>query len=173
LDDPLSLVALNPSTLSPQAGFLIGISAAAGFGWWKKLPLRPTLDALALGLAVFMIAWGGAHLLSGDAFGAPTDLPWAIYLWDENRHPSQMYEIILAIGVLLVALRRPFDRPGAGLNFLFVISLSGIARLYLEAFRGDSLLWVGGLRAAQVVSLGVILVCLYLMKAWVLSPQKK
>lgn len=173
LDDPLSLVALNPSTLSPQAGLFIGIATAVGYGWWKNLPPRPTLDALAPGLAVFMVAWGFAHLLSGDAFGSPTELPWAIFLWDENRHPTQIYEIILAIGVLLAVWKRPFYRPGAGLNFLLVVALSSASRLFLEAFRGDSLIWVSGLRAAQVVSLGILLVCLYLMKAWALSLQKK
>jgi len=173
IDDPLSLVALNPSTLSPQAGLVIGVIAAVGFGWWKKLHLRPALDALAPGLAAFMIALGVAHLLSGDAFGAPTNLPWAVYLWDEMRHPTQVYEIILATAVFLAVWKRPFGRPGAGLNFLLAVALSSAARLFLEALRGDSLLWVGGLRAGQVVSLGVVLLCLWLIRVWVLSPQKK
>lgn len=173
LDDPLSLVALNPSTLSPQAGLLLGIAAAVGYGWWKKLPLRPTLDTIAPGLAIFMIGFGVAHILSGDAFGSPTELPWAIYLWDENRHPTQIYEIVLAIGILFAVWKRPFSRMGAGLNFLVAVSLTSASRLFLEAFRGDSLLWVGGLRAAQVASLGILLICLYMIRVWVLSPQKK
>lgn len=173
LDDPLGLVALNPGTLSPGDGLVIGLLAALIYGWRVKLPLRPTLDALAPGLAAFMIAFGAAHLLSGDAFGAPTELPWAVYLWDEYRHPTQIYEIILAVGVFLVVWKRPFGRPGAGLNFLVAVSLTSASRLFLEAVRGDSLLWVGGTRAAQVVSLGILLVSLYLMRVWALSPQKK
>lgn len=173
LDDPLSLVAFNPNTLAPQEGLAIGVIAAVSYGWWKKLPLRPTLDALAPGLATFMIAWGVAHLLSGDAFGAPTKLPWAIYLWDEYRHPAQVYEILLAIGIFLAVRRRPLGRLGTGLNFLLAVALTGISRLFLEAFRGDSLLWGGGIRAAQVVSLAILLLCLWWMRVWVQPPQKE
>ncbi|MBG7610128.1 MAG: prolipoprotein diacylglyceryl transferase [Anaerolineae bacterium] len=173
LDDPLSLVALNFNTLSPQGGLIIGLLAAAIYGWRVQLPLRTTLDALAPGLAAFMIAWGIAHLLSGAAFGSPTDLPWAIYLWEANRHPTQIYEIVLAIAVFLVVRKRPLDRPGTGLNFLLTVALLSSSRLFLEAFRGDSLLWVDGIRTAQVVSLGILLICLWLIKASILPPHKK
>ena len=90
LDNPLSLLALNVNTLAGSDGLLIGLVVAALYGRRKKLLLRPTLDALAPGLATFMVALGVSHLLSGDAFGASADLPWSIYLWNEYRHPSQV-----------------------------------------------------------------------------------
>lgn len=118
LANPLSLLALTPNTLLPEWGLVIGIAVAVLFGRRKKLPLRPTLDALAPGLAAFMIAFAVAHFLGGDAFGAPAQLPWAIYLWDDYRHPSQLYEAIAATIILVVVWRRPLVQPGGGLNFL-------------------------------------------------------
>jgi len=166
LANPLGLLALTPATLSPNAGLVTGLAVAALFGWRKKLPLRPTLDALAPGLAAFMVALGVAHLMSGDAFGAPAQLPWSIYLWDDYRHPSQIYETIAALVVFAVAWKRPLGQPGDGINFLLVVALSAAARVWLEAFRGDSVIWPGGFRAAQVVGVVVLAAALWLMKAW-------
>lgn len=62
--------------------------------------------------------------------------------------------------------------PERGLNFLLVVALSAGARVFLEAFRGDSLIWAGGFRAAQVVGLAVLAGSLWLMRSWS-RPQTK
>ena len=165
LDNPLSLLAITPATLSPTAGLFIGLAAAALLGWRKRLPLRPTLDALAPGLAAFLVALGVAHFLSGDAFGAPTTLPWAIYLWDDARHPSQIYETLAALAIFILAWKHPLG-IGQGRNFLLVVALSAAARVFLDAVRGDSLIWAGGFRAAQVVGVTVLATALWLMRRW-------
>lgn len=171
LDDPLSLVSLNPNTLTPSGGLVIGVGVAILYGWRKKLPLRPTLDALTSGLALFMVFFAVAHFLSGEAFGAPADVPWAISLWDAYRHPTQVYEFIAALGVFAVVWRWPPGIPGSGLNFLMFLALTAASRLFLEAFRGDSLLLVGGIRAAQVVSLAILLGSLWLLHTWALPGR--
>jgi phosphatidylglycerol:prolipoprotein diacylglycerol transferase len=102
MSQPMSLFALTPTTLSPSAGFVIGLVTFVIIFQFKELPVKPSLDALAPGLAFFMLFVGLAHILSGDAYGAPTSVPWAIRLWNENRHPSQFYEMFLALVVFLV-----------------------------------------------------------------------
>ncbi len=164
--DPLSLLALTPATLYPEAGLVIGVAAAALYGRRKQLALHATLDALAPAMAVFLVAVGVAHLLSGDAFGAPTGPPWAIYLWDESRHPTQVYEILAALAVFGIAWKRPLGQPGQGIRFLLVVALLPAARVFLEAFRGDSVIWPGGFRAAQLVGLMILATSLWLIKAW-------
>ena len=89
LSNPLSLLALTPTTLSPFMGLIVGSITFVIFIQRKALPIRPTLDALAPGLALFLVFVGLAHILSGDAYGAPASVPWAIRLWNEYRHPSQ------------------------------------------------------------------------------------
>lgn len=156
LDDPLGLLSLNPSTLAVPEGALVGMLAAAGYASRRGLPLWPTLDALTPGLAVFSIAVGFAHLASGDAFGMPTQLPWAIELWGARRHPTQIYELLLGGLMLFSVLELRGRLPARGALFLLWVGLSAASRLFLEAFRGDSLVVLGSLRSAQLISLGVL-----------------
>ncbi|GAB4262616.1 MAG: prolipoprotein diacylglyceryl transferase [Candidatus Promineifilaceae bacterium] len=166
LADPLGIIALDTNTLDATAGLLIGLLAAAAYGLRKKLPLRPTLDILTPGLAVFAIALGLAHLASGDAFGAPTNLPWAIELWDASRHPTQVYEMVLATAVFLLIWKARKSSPFPGFLFLAFVALTAVSRLFLEAFRGDSVLVAGGIRQAQLAALLVLLAALWLMRQW-------
>lgn len=164
LQDPLAVFALTPVTLWPDVGLMTGGVVALVYGQRHHLPLWPTLDALSIGGAAFAVAIALAHLASGNAFGAPASLPWSINLLGAQRHPSQVYEL-LAAGVALAILLR--WRSGASLpgsEFCLFVSLTAAARLVLEAFRGDSLLWFGGVRAAQVISLLVLLAALVLLR---------
>ena len=169
--NPLSLLALTPTTLSPSAGLIVGLIAIAIFFQRYAMPIRPTLDAIAPGLAAFMIFVGVAHILSGDAYGAPTSVPWAIRLWNEYRHPSQFYETFIALTIFLI-IRERFPKPeGAGLNFLLVITLSSASKVFLDAFRGDSVFLTGGFREAQVIALVILAVALYWMRKWMITDS--
>ncbi len=158
--EPLGVFSPNPATLALGPGLLGGLIAMLLDGRRRNLPLWRTLDALAPGLAILGIASGAANLASGAAFGAPAQLPWSITLWEQPRHPTQAYDIVGALAILgiwrLSCARSLFD----GLNFLLVIALSAAARVFLEAFRGDSWIISGGLRGAQVVGLAILALCL-------------
>lgn len=154
--DPLSLFSLNPFTLAPAEGFLIALTVVFVLGLRRHLPLWPTLDTLTPGLAAFAILLGIAHLSSGDAFGAPTSVPWAIELWGAQRHPTQVYEILLATLALAVVWRLRRIRAFPGFPFLAWLALTAAGRLFVEAFRGDSVIIAGGLRGAQLVSLVIL-----------------
>ena len=178
ISNPLGLFSLNTNTLSPEAGLIVGLIVAIVYGQRNKMALRSTLDAFAPGLALFMVTLGVAYILNGNAYGAPTQLPWSIFLWADYRHPSQIYETVFAAGILLIALRKPLGNPGAGLNFWLVIGLSTIARIFLEAFRGDSLIWGEGFRAAQLVALVMLATSIFFLKQWSQSensipPERK
>ena len=111
------------------------------------------------------MAFGLAHLASGLAFGSPTQLPWAIELWGAARHPSQAYEILAAAVILIIlwpGRERIYAWP-SGRYFLSFIALIAGSRLFLEAFRGDSMLTPGGFRLAQVIALLVLVLCLVLV----------
>lgn len=164
--NPLSLLALTPTTLSPSIGLAVGLIMFVVLIQRKGLPTRPTLDSLAPGLALFMAFTGLAHILSGDAFGAPTNVPWAIRLWNEYRHPSQFYETFIALAIFLVIQMRFLKLELAGLNFLLLISLSSTSRVLLESFRGDSIFLPGGFREAQVAALIILAISLYWMRKW-------
>jgi phosphatidylglycerol---prolipoprotein diacylglyceryl transferase len=106
---------------------------------------------IALGPPQALAAFG--TLLGGEALGVPANVPWAIYLLGEYRHPTQLY-YVLAAALTWVGLRmlaRQFPIPGmiaaAGL------ALQGVAWLLIEPLRIDTLRLPGGLPVAQVLGL--------------------
>ena len=166
VSNPFSLFSLNANTLLPEAGLVFGILIAGIYAYRQKLPLRKALDALAPGLASFMIMIGVSHLLSDNAYGAPTRVPWAVYLWSDYRQPTQLYEIFFALVIFTIILSRMIPANAPGLRFIQFIGLSAIARVFIEAFRGDSAILFDGYRTAQVVGLAFLVVCLALLRIW-------
>jgi prolipoprotein diacylglyceryltransferase len=161
LGDPISLLSLNPSTIAPLEGVLTGLLVALIYGQRKGLPLWPTLDALTLPFAVMAVSIGLANLSSGDAFGAPSELPWAIDLWGEARHPSQIYEILIGMAIFLVLYRLQHVNLAPGILFLSWAALAAGGQLFLEAFRGDSVIIFSSVRSAQVISLLILLAVMW------------
>ena len=73
--------------------------------------------------------------------------------------PSQVYETLLAVLILGLVWTDEKERP-PGVVFLRFAALTTGARLFLEAFRGDSVLVFGGLRLAQLAAWGVLVLSL-------------
>jgi len=170
---PISLISLNPGLLDPLSGLASGLLAAIIYGNRKGLPLWSTLDALTPLFAVFIIALAFSHFASGNAFGTETTVPWGIYLWSAKRHPSQIYEALLAILILWKIWPPKGDnkliQKLPGTTFWEFLSLSSGARLFTEAFRGDSTLFLG-LRSIQVLAWAIL--ALSLWKWHTHNPEK-
>jgi len=154
LNKPLEIVSLNAGLFAAWGGVAAGVLAALGYGWRKGLPLWSTLDALTPSLAMMALVIALAHAASGEAFGAPANVPWAIELWGERRHPTQIYEALAAAVILwtIWPRRAAGSEWPAGVRFLMFVALTAAGRLFLEAFRGDSWLLPLGLRGDQVVA---------------------
>lgn len=153
LETPLALFSLNANTLAIAEGVLTGVMAALIYGQRKALPFWRTLDAFTPGLAVMLVSLPLANLASGNGFGAPTALPWAIDLWGAKRHPSQIYEALAALLILAALWRGRGVLTIEGGLFLTWAASASLARLFLEGFRGDSALIFGVLRQVQLFSL--------------------
>jgi prolipoprotein diacylglyceryltransferase len=78
LESPWSLVSVNFSLLDPWSGAAVGLIGAIVYGSRKGLLFWRTLDACTPAFAGFAITLHISHLASGDAFGAPAELPWSI-----------------------------------------------------------------------------------------------
>lgn len=159
LQSPLSIFSINLDLFDPLAALVVAIMIGVVYGARQKLRLWSALDALTPLLAMIAIGLSLSHLAAGTAFGTPTDLPWGIDLWNTQRHPSQIYELIAALFIFGVIWFRKTDFP-AGSGFLLFAALTAGARLFLEAFRGDSTLIFGGIRIAQVIAWVVLTVSL-------------
>ena len=158
-----SFFSLSPQLLDIWGGAAGGLLAAVIYANKKRLPLWPTLDALTPALAIAFIFGHIANLASGAAFGSSSTLPWSIELWGEQRHPSQVYEAMAAFAIWVgLQLKTRLPSLPAGAAFLSFAAWSAGARLFLEAFRGDSFLLPGGIRLAQVAAWLLLAGCLWL-----------
>jgi phosphatidylglycerol:prolipoprotein diacylglycerol transferase len=160
---PLDIFSLDRALFDMPGGLAASLVTGLVYGQRKGLPFWPTLDALTPFFATLMIGIGAAHLAGGEAFGRETSLPWGIELHGAVRHPSQVYEVAAALFILrLVGLRKPF--PTTGVQFLGFVAWTAGASLFLEAFRGDSILLFGGIRLGQVVAWIVLAAALFGME---------
>lgn len=155
-------------------GALAG-GAAAGWLWASRRGAdRAALaDAAALALPPAIAVGALGLLLSGEAFGAPTALPWAVPLFGAERHPTQLYYAGAALltAWLLREVERRAARRGHALATgsyaaLFLVA-HGLTLLLVETVRADSLTLAGGVRAAQVFGLAIALAGL-----WRLRPTR-
>lgn len=125
------------------------------------------VPALALGQAIGR--WG--NWANQEAFGTPTNLPWAVTIDPSRRpagyeefatfHPTFLYESILSLLictglVLLVLHQEKFSWYRAGIAFGIYLFAYGVIRLILESIRTDSL-YIGPLPAAYWLSYALII----------------
>lgn len=171
-NDLPGILAITTGALSLPAGLLVGVATAALYLRRRGPAVPGLLDALAPGLALMFAFISLADLSAGSAYGAVSDLPWAIELWGARRHPTQIYESLAALGTLASLCWVHGRRPYAGFPFLLFLLVYGSQRLFLEAFRADPWLLPGGFRGVQVLSLGAVILSLWLMsRRAVLTPD--
>jgi len=105
--------------------------------------------------------WG--NYFNGEAYGAVTDLPWAIMIDGVPHHPTFLYESLWDFGVfiflmwLLNTKRKGYVNYKEGSALAWYLILYSIGRFWIEGLRTDSL-YLGPLRIAQVVSVLEIIV---------------
>lgn len=158
---PLSLFSINLDLFDPLGGLAAATLTGVLYGSRQKLRLWRTLDALTPLFAVTAIGISLAHLAAGTAFGTTTDLPWALELWNAQRHPTQIYGLIAAV-LIFINLWLVQRSATPGVHFLTFATLTAAARLFLEAFRGDSTLIIGGIRLPQVLAWAVLVAAFFL-----------
>lgn len=152
-DALLSILSLTPTALSWPSGVAIGCLVASVYWRRQQLPVGATLDVLAPGLAAVLAMERLGAFLTGNSPGRPTTLPWGVYLWDQVRHPVQLYEMVALLLILGILLWHRTRRSFAGHSIVLFVALYAGARLFLEAFRGQTPLFAGGVRRIQVAAL--------------------
>ena len=165
VESPLSLVSLNPGLFSLEEAVIFGVLVAWIYGSRHGMQVWQALDALSPLFLVMAAAIGLANLASGNAFGLPSELPWGIQLWDARRHPTQLYEALLAVLWLLLLWPgwKRVQHWQSGKYFLASLALSSLTRLLFEPLRAGSLLLAEGLRAYQLAAWLVLIACLVLL----------
>lgn len=168
---PEDIIAIWKGGIAIHGAILGGTLATIIFARIQKISVWLLADlvvpSVILGQAIGR--WG--NFFNSEAFGAPTNLPWKLYIPPEHRpsqflnveyfHPTFLYESVwnLMVFALLMTLffrdlnRRPHLKVGT-LALIYMVAYS-TGRVWIEGLRTDSLM-VGPLRMAQLVSLSAI-----------------
>ena len=127
-----------------------------------QIPLLRTIDAVAPGLVLAQAIGRFGCTVNGDAWGAPTDSPFAfIYTHPDTfipsrllgvpTHPYPIYDMLLNLAIFggLVWLRR---RPLAdGVLFAVFVAVYAFGRFFISYVREERV-WFWGLQEAQVIA---------------------
>ena len=136
-----------------------------------QLALGAVLDGLLPGLLTLLIFISLSDFLGGSGYGLETELPWGLRLFDlpVRRHPVQLYEILVggvALGSWWYLVRGRAPAPAgshiARSSILIPTALYAAGRLFVEAFRANSILVGDGWRLVQLVCLLALAVALWL-----------
>lgn len=110
---------------------------------WHKLPVAEICDALA---PTALIGWGigriGCFLSWYNEYGTPSDLPWAVSVHGDSRHPVMLYLAVCLIIAGLILMRASTERPFRVTGMALVAE--GVIRATLDTWRDydpDFLVW--------------------------------
>lgn len=122
-------------------------------GWNLGVIADAAAPSLALGYAIAMIG----TLLYGLNYGRPTPLPWAITLFGQPRHPTQLYLMVASLLIFAVLMSGAGTARAPGRLFWEYLMLYGLVRAVIETFM-DSPRVLGPLTLAQVASIIVAVI---------------
>lgn len=144
-------------------GGLVAALVEGGVGRWFHIATLPTLSVLAAGkLAMVFGGSGQGQPFDGDlatAYIGPG--PWGSLAPDMPSHPSQIYEGLATLVILIVMLGLlaiPAVRRPDGRSFLIGLALWSIVRAVVASTWRDATV-LGPLRAEQVIDLAIVAGC--------------
>ncbi|MGV0026446.1 prolipoprotein diacylglyceryl transferase [Phormidesmis priestleyi] len=165
---PEKIVAIWEGGIAIHGAILGGTIAALIFSKIKQISFWQLADLVAPSLILGQAIGRWGNFFNSEAFGAPTNLPWKLFIPVDRRpvgfetvefyHPTFLYESLwnLAVFSLLMTLfiqdLRGKIRLKVGTLFLTYLIAYSAGRVWIEGLRTDSLMF-GGLRMAQIVSL--------------------
>ncbi|HSM25856.1 MAG TPA: prolipoprotein diacylglyceryl transferase family protein, partial [Anaerolineaceae bacterium] len=158
-DNPLSIISLNPNLFDFGSGLLLSILIVLIFIQKKKLNLTEILDSLVLPLMIFLLFYFLAQFSSGNLFGKPAILPWAVYLWGTFRHPLQIYYVLGLLFILVFTLKHLGNQTVPGFLFLRSFALLSFLTVFLDFFNGNPQNTIGNVNIIQIIAWFILLFC--------------
>lgn len=177
LTHPLDAIAIWKGGLGIPGAVIAGVIVLYFFVRKHQLSFLQWLDILAPALALGQAIGRWGNFFNQELYGAPTTLPWGIYIDPQHRlpgfenqayyQPTFLYESIwnLANMAFLLWLSRRFsDKLKSGDIFLVYLIVYPLGRFLLEFVRLDSS-QLAGINANQAFML-VVLVAAIIVLLW-------
>ncbi|AOY77438.1 prolipoprotein diacylglyceryl transferase [Clostridium formicaceticum] len=161
--NPISILRIRQGGLAIHGAIIFGVLAGylfcryKGIGFWQMADI--CAPSIILGQAIGR--WG--NYFNQEAYGTPTDLPWAIEVDGVMVHPTFLYESLWNFGVFIFLLYYTKRKKMDGQIFLLYLILYSVGRFFVEGLRIDSLM-IGPLRTAQVISVVTVIGALAVMQ---------
>jgi phosphatidylglycerol---prolipoprotein diacylglyceryl transferase len=169
LTHPLDAINIRAGGMGIPGGVIGGALAVYIFTRIKKLSFSVWADLIAPGLILAQAIGRWGNFMNQELYGAPSSLPWAIYIDEAYRlpefmdfscyHPLFLYECVwnLAVFFLLLWVEKQFvDKLKSGDIFLIYLVGYPLGRFLLEFLRLDTA-QVSGLNFNQI-SMAVVAV---------------
>jgi len=189
---PIYIFVFRRGGLAIHGVILGGVLALIIFCKIRKLDFWLWADIAVAGLILGQAIGRWGNFFNQEAFGRPTNLPWAIYINPANRpydyasyeyfHPAFLYESIanLLLFALIMLMHRFYrNKPGRipyGLILSMYLGVYSIYRTFIESYRIDSAFW-GQVKVVYVINFVTIIAALviayYVIKKFKEKKQLK
>lgn len=152
------IINIRNGGLAIHGALIAGIVAGVLFCRKRKIKILQLLDIVmpSVSLGQSIGRWG--NFVNQEAYGGPTDLPWAIVVNGQKVHPTFLYESIIDFTLFIFLtwyMRKKKTTDGQVFSLYLILYSAG--RFFVEGLRTDSLMFLG-MRVAQLVSVGAIAV---------------
>ncbi len=148
--------------LAIYGAILMAVVVALVFCKLRKISFFSLADLGSFGLLIGQLVGRWGNFVNMEAYGAPTDLPWRMGIYDTvggvyqymEVHPTFLYESLWNLaGLLLLALVVEKHRKFDGQIFFSYVAWYGLGRSWIEGLRSDSLyLFSTGIRVSQLLA---------------------
>lgn len=166
---PTEVLAIRHGGLSIHGAIIGGFIGLLIFAKRHKISFLKLADVSAVGLVLAQAIGRWGNFFNSEAFGLPTNLPWKLYIAPQYRpipyqnceyfHPTFLYESLLDLaifGVLFLLIKTKNTKKDGNLTLIYLI-LYSVARIIVESFRIDCVLYIGGISVATIVSCIILL----------------
>jgi phosphatidylglycerol:prolipoprotein diacylglycerol transferase len=175
---PTEILAIRHGGISIHGAILGGLFGLTIFAIRHKISIPKLCDVSAIGLSIAQAIGRWGNFFNSEAFGTPTNLPWKLFIAEQYRpipftnyeyfHPTFLYESVLNLGIFLILLylvKTDFSKRSGNIALAYLL-LYSTARIFVEHFRIDSVLYIHGIPIAIIVS-----VCIIFLSAIMLVKQ--
>ena len=152
----LKMLNIREGGLAIHGALIAGVIVAYFYCKKKNISFFRFFDIICVSIPLGQSIGRWGNYTNSEAYGVPTDLPWAINVDGTMVHPTFLYESIwnFALFIFLMYLFRHKKFDGQIISLYFIIY--SIGRFFIESLRIDSLM-ILGLRTAQITS--ILLMC--------------
>ncbi|MGB7605628.1 MAG: prolipoprotein diacylglyceryl transferase [Lutisporaceae bacterium] len=155
--DIMRIINIREGGLAIHGALIAAILTGYIYTRVKKVNFLETADIVAPSIIIGQAIGRWGNFVNGEAHGGLTDLPWGIIVDGMRVHPTFLYESIWNLGVFFFLIFYKGKKKANGEIFLLYGILYSIGRFWIEGLRTDSL-WFMGMRAAQLISIAIIII---------------